>query len=98
MPTYDYVCEECGDRFEHFQTMSSPVLTQKPGCEKENCLVKRMVSGGSGLIFKGSGFYLTDYKNKGKTDTGAKESIEKPETKKESSKTSSEKKTGKANS
>tara|TARA_B100000949_G_scaffold14136_1_gene10910 strand:- start:4905 stop:5201 length:297 start_codon:yes stop_codon:yes gene_type:complete len=98
MPTYDYVCEECGDRFEYFQTMSSPVLTQKPGCEKENCLVKRMVSGGSGLIFKGSGFYLTDYKNKGKTDKGAKESTEKPETKKESSKTPSEKKTGKANS
>ena len=98
MPTYDYVCEECGDRFEYFQTMSSPVLTQKPGCEKENCLVKRMVSGGSGLIFKGSGFYLTDYKNKGKTDKGAKESTEKPETKKESSKTPSEKKTGKDNS
>ena len=98
MPTYDYVCKECGDRFEHFQTMSSPVLTQKPGCEKENCLVKRMVSGGSGLIFKGSGFYLTDYKNKGKTDKGAKESTEKPETKKESSKTPSEKKTGKAKS
>ena len=98
MPTYDYVCEECGDRFEYFQTMSSPVLTQKPGCEKENCLVKRMVSGGSGLIFKGSGFYLTDYKNKGKTDKGAKESTEKPETKKESSKTPSEKKKGKANS
>ena len=98
MPTYDYVCEECGDRFEHFQTMTSPVLTQKPGCEKENCLVKRMVSGGSGLIFKGSGFYLTDYKNKGKTDTAAKESTEKSETKKESSKTPGEKKTGKANS
>ena len=98
MPTYDYVCEECGDRFEYFQTMSSPVLTQKPGCKKENCLVKRMVSGGSGLIFKGSGFYLTDYKNNGKTDTGAKESTENPETKKESSKTSREKKTGKDNS
>ena len=97
MPTYDYVCEECGDRFEYFQTMSSPVLTQKPGCKKENCLVKRMVSGGSGLIFKGSGFYLTDYKNKGKTDKGAKESTEKPETTKESTKTPSEKKTGKAN-
>ena len=98
MPTYDYVCQECGDRFEHFQTMTSPVLTQKPGCEKEDCLVKRMVSGGSGLIFKGSGFYLTDYKNKGNTDKGAKESTEKPETIKESSKTPSEKKTGKANS
>ena len=98
MPTYDYVCKECCDKFEHFQTMTSPVLTQKPACENENCRVKRMVSGGSGLIFKGSGFYLTDYKNKGKTDTGAKESTENPETKKESSKTSREKKTGKDNS
>jgi putative FmdB family regulatory protein len=98
MPTYDYVCKECGDKFEHFQTMMSPVLTQKPGCEKKNCRVKRMVSGGSGLIFKGSGFYLTDYKNKGTTDIGEKESTENPTTKKESSKSSKEKKTGKGNS
>ena len=97
MPTYDYVCEECGDRFEYFQTMSSPVLTQKPGCKKENCLVKRMVSGGSGLIFKGSGFYLTDYKNKGTTDTGEKESTEKQTTKKESSNLPKEKNTGNVN-
>ena len=97
MPTYDYLCEECGDRFEHFQTMTSPVLTQKPGCEKENCRVKRMVSGGSGLIFKGSGFYLTDYKNKGTTDTGEKESTEKQTTKKESSNLPKEKKTGNVN-
>ncbi len=98
MPTYDYVCKECGDRFEHFQTMTSPVLTQKPGCEKENCRVKRMVSGGSGLIFKGSGFYLTDYKNKGTADTGDKESTEKQTTKKVSSNSPKEKKTGKVNS
>ena len=92
MPTYDYVCKECGDRFEHFQTMTSPVLTQKPDCEKENCRVNRMVSGGSGLIFKGSGFYLTDYKNKGITDTGEKANKEKQTTKKESSNLSEEKK------
>jgi len=98
MPTYDYVCKECGDRFEHFQTMTSPVLTQKPGCEKENCCVKRMVSGGSGLIFKGSGFYLTDYKNKGTADTGDKESTEKQTTKKVSSNSPKDKKTGKVNS
>jgi len=97
MPTYDYVCEECGDRFEHFQTMSSPVLTQKPDCEMENCFVKRMVSGGSGLIFKGSGFYLTDYKNKGTTDIGEKESTEKQTTKKESSNLPKEKNTGNVN-
>jgi len=92
MPTYDYICSECGERFEHFQTMTSSVLTQKPNCEQEKCAVKRIVSGGTGLIFKGSGFYLTDYKNKGKTDTGAKESTEKPETKKEKPKTDTKKK------
>ena len=66
MPTYDYICSECGERFEHFQTMTSSALTQKPNCEQEKCAVKRIVSGGTGLIFKGSGFYLTDYKNKDK--------------------------------
>ena len=68
MPTYDYICSECGERFEHFQTMTSSVLTQKPNCEQEKCAVKRIVSGGTGLIFKGSGFYLTDYKKKEKTE------------------------------
>ena len=66
MPTYDYICTECGERFEHFQTMSSDPLKQRPGCEKEPCSVIRVISGGTGLIFKGSGFYLTDYTDKGK--------------------------------
>ena len=44
--------------------MSSPSLKSNPDCEDKNCHVKRIVSGGSGLIFKGPGFYLTDYKNK----------------------------------
>ena len=57
-----------------------------------------MVSGGSGLIFKGSGFYLTDYKNKGTAETGDKESTEKQTTKKVSSNSPKEKKTGKVNS
>ena len=67
MPTYDYLCKECGEKFEHFQSMSSPALKNFPFCEnckKENCKVERVISGGTGLIFKGSGFYLTDYKNK----------------------------------
>ena len=63
MPTYDYICRDCGDRFDHFQSMSSPPLTKREGCESMNCNVERVVSGGTGLIFKGSGFYLTDYKN-----------------------------------
>ena len=82
MPTYDYICSECGERFEHFQTMTSSVLTQKPNCEQEKCTVKRIVSGGTGLIFKGSGFYLTDYKNKDKTaqPKDKKDKKEKPKT------------------
>jgi predicted nucleic acid-binding Zn ribbon protein len=62
--------------------MTSSVLTQKPNCEQEKCTVKRIVSGGTGLIFKGSGFYLTDYKNKDKTaqPKDKKEKKEKPKT------------------
>ena len=69
MPTYDYICKECGERFEHFQTMSSERLTQRPGCALGICNVIRLISGGTGLIFKGSGYYQTDYKNKGKDDS-----------------------------
>jgi putative FmdB family regulatory protein len=89
MPTYDYICSECGERFEHFQTMTSSVLTQKPNCEQEKCAVKRIVSGGTGLIFKGSGFYLTDYKNKEKTEKPKDETE-----KKEKPKTDTKKKAG----
>ena len=64
MPTYDYLCRECGEKFEHFQSMSSSPLKTRPDCKVKNCDVERMISGGTGLIFKGSGFYLTDYKNK----------------------------------
>ena len=64
MPTYDYICNECGERFEHFQPMSSSPLTEYVHCKDEESSVKRLISGGSGLIFKGSGFYLTDYKSK----------------------------------
>ena len=63
MPTYDYICNECGERFEYFQPMSSQPLTEYPHCKEKDCSVQRLISGGSGLIFKGSGFYLTDYKD-----------------------------------
>ena len=68
MPTYDYICNECGEKFEYFQPMSTEALTEYPHCKDENCSVKRLISGGSGLIFKGSGFYLTDYKDEKKTN------------------------------
>jgi len=77
MPTYDYICNECGERFENFQTMSSRPLTKRPDCEEKNCNVTRVISGGSGLIFKGSGFYLTDYKDQPKTDKKEKETKKK---------------------
>lgn len=64
MPTYDYLCNICGAKFENFQSMSSPILTNHPDCKSKGNNVTRLVSGGTGLIFKGSGFYLTDYGKK----------------------------------
>lgn len=61
MPTYDYKCNSCEKIFEHFQSMSDEPL-KECFCEKKGS-VTRMISGGSGIIFKGTGFYVTDYKN-----------------------------------
>jgi putative FmdB family regulatory protein len=63
MPTYDYECESCHHAFEAFQSITAPVLTECPECKKP--ALKRLIGGGAGLIFKGSGFYCTDYKSKG---------------------------------
>lgn len=62
MPTYDYICENCGYEFEYFQSMSSERIKICPKCEQNTVI--RKISGGTGLIFKGSGFYITDYTNK----------------------------------
>ena len=60
MPTYNYYCSDCDAHFSYFQKMSElPVAV----CENCGGKIKRLITGGSGLIFKGSGFYLTDYKN-----------------------------------
>ena len=58
MPTYDYKCPKCGTEFQEFQK-----ITAKPGAKCPKCGTKaeRQLSGGAGLVFKGSGFYLTDY-------------------------------------
>ncbi len=64
MPTYDYVCSACGHRFEEFQTMSSKPLRKCPECKKS--ALDRLIGAGAGVIFKGSGFYQTDYKNAGR--------------------------------
>lgn len=63
MPRYEYSCSACGKTFEVNQRMSDPPLTDC-ACGGKGT-VKRLMSAGSGLIFKGSGFYITDYKNGG---------------------------------
>ncbi len=62
MPTYEYECEKCGKRFEAFQSITAEPLTK---CNDESCdgTVKRLFSAGAGFIFKGSGFYITDYRS-----------------------------------
>ena len=78
MPTYDYLCENCGYRFEKFQNMSNSPMKTCPKCGKQ---IRRLVSSGTGIIFKGSGFYQTDYKNKntgGGTCCGREERCDKP--------------------
>jgi len=64
LPTYDYECSKCGYKFEEFQSMAAKPLKTCPKCKKDG--LHRLIGGGSGIIFKGSGFYQTDYKNKGK--------------------------------
>lgn len=68
MPTYDYSCEACGHHFEHFQSMTSRRLRTCPECKKKALI--RLVGSGAGLIFKGSGFYETDYKRSGSGQGG----------------------------
>ncbi len=82
MPTYDYLCKDCGHTFEIFQSMSDSSLTECPSC---NGKVRRIISGGTGLIFKGSGYYITDYKN-GKSSSKEKSGTIKESSNKESTK------------
>ena len=60
MPTYEYECRNCGHLFEHFQSINAPLLKKCPECGKLK--LKRLLGSGSGIIFKGSGFYQTDYR------------------------------------
>ena len=79
MPTYDYVCEKCGTEFELFQSMKDDPIVQ---CTKEVCpksrwgkgKVKRLLGTGAGIIFKGSGFYETDYRSEGYKEAAKKDS------------------------
>ncbi len=87
MPTYEYQCKDCGFQFEEFQSIADAPLEECPSCHGQ---LVRLMSGGAGLIFKGSGFYITDYKqNKAKgnsdSDSKKKDSDSKPKTNSEKS-------------
>jgi len=79
MPTYEYVCAKCDHQFDLFQQISAKALTV---CPKESCgmkrwgkgKVQRLIGAGAGLIFKGSGFYTTDYRSDGYKQSAKKES------------------------
>ena len=98
MPTYDYQCEKCKKTFEIYQSMKDAVLTT---CPKEHCQqkswgkgkVKRQLGTGAGLIFKGSGFYITDYRSEGYKAAAKSEKSEKSDSSPKESKGSETKKT-----
>lgn len=104
MPTYDYECKACGHTFEKFQSITASAVRKCPECGKLK--VKRLIGAGAGVIFKGSGFYQTDYrsdgykadaeKDKPSTDTKSSESTPPDSTSSETS--SSEKSSDKSSS
>ena len=61
MPTYEYLCESCGHEFEQFQSITAGPLRKCPNCDRNS--LKRLIGSGAGVIFKGSGFYQTDYRS-----------------------------------
>ena len=72
MPTYEYKCDSCGAAFERFQSIMAAPIKRCPECGKAK--VRRLISTGGGMIFKGSGFYITDYRDKSYTDKAKSES------------------------
>jgi len=83
MPTYEYACAKCGQHFDAFQSMRDEPFRE---CPKELCRlpkwghgkVKRLLGTGAGIIFKGSGFYSTDYRSSSYKEAAKKETSEKP--------------------
>jgi putative FmdB family regulatory protein len=83
MPTYEYLCKNCGHSFEEFQPMSDEPLTRCPTCGADS--LARVMGTGGGIIFKGSGFYTTDYRKTGASgaaDAGKRETEKKETAKK----------------
>ncbi|MCL2808839.1 MAG: zinc ribbon domain-containing protein [Treponema sp.] len=80
MPTYEYECKSCSHNFEVFQAMSDQPLKDCPECGKE---IRRLIFGGAGVIFKGSGFYVNDKSKSGNNAGGKSNNTEKTDTKTE---------------
>ena len=83
MPTYEYICNNCQHEFEQFQSMKARPIRKCPECGKRN--VQRLIGAGAGIIFKGSGFYQTDYRSEGykkAAESEKKSSTDKDTTKK----------------
>lgn len=83
MPTYDYICEGCGLEFEEFQSITAEPLKKCPQCGKRQ--LKRLIGSGSAVIFKGAGFYETDYRSESYKN-GEKNAKEKPKKEKDKAK------------
>ena len=82
MPTYDYLCDNCGHEFEKTQLITANVIHKCPKCCKNK--LKRLIGAGSGIIFKGTGFYETDYRSENykKSEKKEKPVTKKPDNKK----------------
>lgn len=72
MPTYEYACNACGHRFEQFQNITAAPLRKCPECGRRK--LQRLIGGGAGFLFKGSGFYITDYRSEGYRQAAKKDS------------------------
>jgi putative FmdB family regulatory protein len=88
MPTYDYICENCGLKFEEFQSITAKPLRKCPQCGKRR--LKRLIGSGSAVLFKGAGFYETDYRSEN-YKSGEKNAKEKTEKKKDTAKSKDKK-------
>jgi len=88
MPTYDYICENCRLEFEEFQPITAKPLRKCPECGKRR--LKRLIGSGSAVLFKGAGFYETDYRSENYKN-GEKSAKEKTEKKKDTAKSEDKK-------
>jgi putative FmdB family regulatory protein len=84
MPTYEYVCDECEFGFEEFQQMTEPVKRKCPACGKRS--LRRLIGPGAGILFKGDGFYQTDYRSESYKKAAASEKKAASESKADKSK------------